>query len=291
MASTAQANPTERGTPPGEPLQEGVITAAAPAANASTSGTRTITQPGYVSFVAPLINAAGGRARLYGVLTLTRARLGTAVIHLLWAGYIRATSGGRPSLPGAPCEAGDTLTLTVFASTSWAGVAAATPSVLFRVTKEQGQVLPVIPEPPGPESGPGDAVTINLGDPATGADYAAVTVGAQTLDRVKMFAASPSVKTNKGSLMFAVTDGTNLLADVPASIEVGATGTNEIVGVEIPIAQTPATAITVATSRVILGLPSRVLYPAYTWQLKRDNPHAADEWGAAFAEVERWATP
>ena len=274
---------------PGEPLQEDVCaTTAAPTADGTAAGTRVIGQAGYVSYVAPQPLTAGLQAAVYGVATLTRSKLGNRLV-LLWAGYIRNRTGGKPSRPGAPCENGDTITLTVFAATGFAGAIA--PSILFRVDKEPGPVLPVQFEPVGPESGPGDQVTVALGDPATNADYAAVTVGAQTLDRLLMFAATPTTKANKGGLMLKITDGTNLLADVPASIEVGATGLNEVVGVPGVIAQTPATAITVASSRTQMGLPQTPMPAGTVWQLARDNPAASDEWTTAFARVERWAAP
>jgi hypothetical protein len=275
---------------PGLPLQEDVVqTTTVPAADGTAIGQRVIGQAGFVTFVAPQPFAAGLRAAIYAVVTLQRTALGSRLV-LLWAGYIRSFSGGAPSRPGAPCENGDIITLTVSASTTFVAGAIA-PSVLFRVDAAPGPVLPVVVEPPGPLSGPGDAVTVALGNPASNADYAAVTVGAQTLERVLCFACTPAVKTLAGGLMFRVTDGTNLLVDVPASIEVGATGLNEVVGMPGPIGQTPSSAITQATSRAQMGLPTVPLMPADVWQLKRDNPHAADDWNAAFARVERWARP
>lgn len=270
---------------PGVPLQEDVVkTTAAPAANGTATGSRVIGQAGYVSFVAPAPNSEGLLAALYGIITLTRSKLGNQVV-LLWAGYIRAASGGVPSLPGAPCENGDTITLTVHASTSYGGTVV--PSALFRVTKDPGPALPVWNEPVG--SGPGDYATRNLGNPAAGAAYAAVTVGARTQMKLRGLDAQlvADVHGTAFRAYIAVTDGAVGVADMPANAEQASLTTQNY---GMPGFQFSAP--TAAGS--IIGwadAPNLLFKPGWTYQVGVTLPAlvAGDNWSQAYAEEERWA--
>lgn len=239
-----------------------------------------------MTLAAPLINAAGLQASIRARIDLLGAN--GENLGVLWEGYVRAR-GVKPSSPGIKVYTGWQVRLVVAASTT---LAAAT-QVNARICVDPDvQPFPgfIFSEPIGPVSGQGDFQASVLANPAVNADYAAVTVGAQSIERLCYFRVAPTVKTLAGGIIVSLTNGADVVTEFVAIIEVGATGTNAIVGSPGPVSKTPSTAITVGASRSPLPLPNEaILQPGWVWQLIRDNPDAADNWNAGTAEVERWA--
>lgn len=268
-------------------VQEQRLGAAAPAADASTSGSMTVAAKGFVNLVAPERNADGLRAALFGRVTVTRARVQNLVIPL-WAAYI-GSNRGMPSKPGIPVDIGDTITLTVGASTAWAGVAAQAPAVLVRIEDEPTPAPELTFEVPGPDSGLGDQSQVDLGNPAAGAQYAARTVGAQTIERVEgmsgTFARAIAVNDSLRFLL-AITNGTN--ADevaMPFTFLNSGTGTYDLGAARGNAGNTDSTA-----QHSAVGLPSTPLPPAATWQFQINAIDGTDNLGQGYARVMRWAT-
>lgn len=263
------------------------VTAAALAA--SSQGTKTVALPrGFITLVGRGPLSGGKNAALRAKVELVAGD--GLVLGTLWEGYVRAK--GQPfSQPNLFVPDGWGVKLTVATSSAWAGTSNGAITFQVAVSPDPPTVAPwLFLEPPAEGSGPGDLTSLSLAAPGVNADYAEQTVPAQDRRRVTSFAAAPTTKTNAGSLIFQrKVDGTNIDQQVPASIEVGATGTNTITGIRNPVSPSPVTAITLATTRVLMGLGEDVLPPGAKFQLKRDNPAVTDEWNAAFMGVEVWA--
>lgn len=263
------------------------VTAVALAAQAT--GTKSMVLPrGYITLVGRGPLSGGKNAALRAKVELITGD-GT-VLGALWDGYVRAK--GQPySQPNLFVPDGWGVKLTVATSAAWAGISNGAITFQVAVSPDPPTTAPwLFLEPAAEYSGPGDLTSVSLSAPGVNADYAEQTVGAQNRVRVTSFALAPTTKTNAGSLIFQrKADGTNIDQQIPASLEVGATGTNTITGVRGTVSPSPATAITLATSRVQMGLGEDVMPPGAKWQLKRDNPAVTDEWNAGFVGAEFWA--
>lgn len=209
------------------------------------------------------------------------------VVAVVWTDYLQTTGGtvaGTSSSPGMVVEAGWKLRAVVTQTGQGAPVSVGFNGRVTSILREGGYIHSV-----APGTGPGEVRTLDLANPAAGADHDTVTVGAKTLLRLNTFRGlfvTDATVANRAFRAILSDSSGNQYGRFFAIVGQAAGETRTYVG----WVNAPAYASAV-DGQIIVPLPDIKMPAGHTIDFDTNNIVAGDNWAQGFGLVEEWAVP